>query len=478
MGFPSIPRPALLAAIFLLNFIEFFQTGMLVFAAGPIQGHIGAAPEEYAAISALYASVAVLSISQLTVLVQRLGWRNYLLSALLCFVLGAWLCAGSSSVPVFALGRVLMAMGGGVFMTFSRMLVNLIPPSPQRMQGIAAFGGALSLGITLGPGAAALMVGHQAWGGMFLALALAAIGAAALAARWLPLDAVTLDGRPSRLYVLDAVLLGAGAGLTMYAAQRLSYDWHGERLHVLALLAAGLVLLLAFGLSHARREQPFLQLAVLKSGRYRAALAIFSLCYVVLGLVNAGLPQLVQRALGVGFEQAGQLQTVGMSFTIPAFIVLLLMMKRRPHATKFYVTGFLMLALLGWYFSHLDPRAHAWDSITFRIGLFGGFLVLGMATTAVHGFKDFMADNVVFSQAQQLKNMMGQPALALGVGATGVLLQERSALHGARLAEATLDAGAPLAQQTALLAGMDAFWILMWVGLAGAALLLRQRSFD
>ena len=58
------------------------------------------------------------------------------------------------------------------------------------------------------------------------------------------------------------------------------------------------------------------------------------------------------------------------------------------------------------------------------------------------------------------------------------VLQERGALHGARLAEASLDPAAPLAQQAALLAGMDVFWVLMWVGLGGAALLLRQRAFD
>ena len=45
-------------------------------------------------------------------------------------------------------------------------------------------------------------------------------------------------------------------------------------------------------------------------------------------------------------------------------------------------------------------------------------------------------------------------------------------------AEASLDPAAPLAQQAALLAGMDVFWVLMWVGLGGAALLLRQRAFD
>jgi DHA2 family multidrug resistance protein len=475
------PRPALLGAIFVFNFIEFLSTGMTVFAAPAIMGHIGASPEEYATVSALYAAVAVLSISQMTVLLQRLGWRNYLLAAVLCYMVGAWICATSGSVAGFAAGRLVMAMGGGVFMTVSRMMVNLIPPSPQRLQGIAAYGAALSGGLALGPWVAAKMLGHEAWGGMFLVLAALATLGALIAARWMPPDAVTLDGTPTRMHPLDAMLLGAGAAITLYALQHLTYDWHGERAPLMGHLLLGLALLGAFGLLHARRTAPFLHLEVVRSPRYRLGLVIFSVCYAMLGMVNTLLPQVVQKGLGVGLEQAGELQGIGLLATVIAFIVMLELVKRRPHPTKFFVTGFLMLALLGWRFATLDPRAYAWDAVIFWLGLFGAFLTLGMATTAIHSFKELQADNVVFSNAQQLKNMLGQAGLALGVGMTNIGLQERTALHASRLADkatALPDGGAELARQAGLLAGQDLFWIVMWVGLVGAVLLALQRRFD
>jgi DHA2 family multidrug resistance protein len=306
----TTPRPALLGAIFVFNLIEFLSTGMTVLAAPAIMGHIGASPEEYATVSALYAAVAVLAISQMTVLLQRLGWRNYLLGAVLFYLLGAWVCATSASVAGFAGGRLLMALGGGVFMTVSRMMVNLIPPSPERLQGIAAYGAALSGGLALGPWVAAKMLGHEAWGGMFLVLAVLATLGALIAARWMPQDAVTLDrasgGSPSRMHAIDAMLLAAGAAITLYALQHLTYDWHGERGSLLAHLVLGLALLGAFGLLHARRSAPFLHLGVLRSPRYRLGLVIFSVCYAMLGMVNTLLPQVVQKGLGVGLEQAGE----------------------------------------------------------------------------------------------------------------------------------------------------------------------------
>lgn len=477
-GGGAIPRPALLAAIFVFNLIEFLSTGMTVFAAPAIMGHVGASPEEYATVSALYAAVAVLAISQMTVLVQRLGWRNYLLGAVLCYMLGAWTCATAGGVAAFAAGRLMMALGGGVFMTASRMMVNLIPPSPQRLQGIAAFGGALSCGLALGPWIAAKLLGIEAWGAMFLLLAVLAALGALLAARWLPVDAATLDGTPSRMHLPDAALLGLGAALTLYALQHLAYDWHGERAPLLGRLALGVALLGAFALLHARRARAFLYLRILASARYRLGLVIYGVCYVMLGMVNTLLPQAVQKGLGVGLEQAGELQGIGLLSTVIAFVAMLELVKRRPHPTKFYVTGFLMLALLGWRFATLDPRAAAWDTLMLWLGLFGAFLTLGMATTAIHSFKDVQADNVVFSNAQQLKNMLGQAGLALGVGVTNIGLQERTALHMARLGERALEGGAELARQAGLLASQDLFWIVTWVGVAGAVLLALQRRFD
>jgi MFS family permease len=473
-----IPRPALLATIFVLVLIEFLHSGMIVFAAVPTMGQIGASPEQYSLVTALYAAVAVLAISQMALLIQRLGWRDYLLGSIFLFITGAWICAAATTVAGFAAGRVLMAAGGGAFMTCGRMLVNLIPPSPQRIIGIAAFGGALSTGLAAAPWFAGTFVGREAWSAIFLALILLAVVAAGLALRWLPATAATLEAAASEFDPGDALALGGGVFLLLYGLQRLAYDWHGERpqLFVLVLCGLGLLLLAFHGLG--RRGRPFLRLEMLRSRRYLTGLAIFSLCYAVLGIVNAVLPQLVQGALGVAFEQAGQLQAAGTAAAVPAFVTLLLVVRKRPHATKFYVTAFLLLAAFGWRLSAIDPAAPAWTAVAPWLGLFGAFVMLGMATTALHSFKDLQHDNVLFSHAQQLKNMLGQVGIALGAGCAAVVLQQRAAVHAARLLEQASAAPAVLARQGSLLAGIDLFAALGWIGVAGAAVLAMQRRFD
>jgi hypothetical protein len=474
----AIPRPALLATIFVFVLIEFLQSGMVVFAAGPTMGQIGAAPEQFSLVTALYAGVAVLSISQMTLLIQRLGWRDYLLGSVLLFMAGSWICAACPTVAGYAGGRVLMAAGGGAFMSAGRMLVNFIPPSPQRVAGIAALGSALATGLAAAPWVAGVLIGNEAWGGMFLVLAALAAVAGALAWRTMPADAATLEQPASRVSPGDGLALGAAAFLILFGLQRLTYDWHGERLQMFALLAGGIALAGWFFRSHGRSARPFLRLEMLRSRRYLTGLLIFTLCYVLLGVVNTLLPQLVQRVLGVAFEQAGQLQAAGMAASPLAFAAMLLVVRKRPHATKFYVTAFLLLAAFGWHFARLDPAAPAWTSVVPWLAPFGAFVILAMATTALHAFKDLQFDNVLFAHAQQFKNMLGQFGLALGAGGASVLLQERGALHASRLAEAAASAPAAITQQASLLASVDLFWVLAWIGVASAVVLATQRRFD
>src|SRR4051812_18553605 len=117
---PKAQMPLLLATIFLVALLEFLQANMVVFAAAPLSAQLSASPEQYSLVTVLYASVAVLSTSQLTALVQKLGWRTYMLTTLGVFAAGALLCGSSHDLYMFALGRMLMGAGGGVFFTAAR----------------------------------------------------------------------------------------------------------------------------------------------------------------------------------------------------------------------------------------------------------------------------------------------------------------------------------------------------------------------
>ncbi|RYE99938.1 MAG: arabinose ABC transporter permease, partial [Oxalobacteraceae bacterium] len=103
----------LLPAVFVLCATEFLQAGVVAFGASPMMGEIGAGPEEFSVIASLYACVAVVSIAKQQWLIERIGWRMYLLGTTFVYILGAQLCAYGDRLAPFAMGRVLMAAGGG-----------------------------------------------------------------------------------------------------------------------------------------------------------------------------------------------------------------------------------------------------------------------------------------------------------------------------------------------------------------------------
>jgi hypothetical protein len=346
------------------------------------------------------------------------------------------------------------------------------------MAGIAAFGAALAGGMSAAPWLAGALVGLEAWSALFLVLAVPAALAGVLAWRYLPASGATLDGTPSGFHLADGIVLASAAFLVLYTLQRLGYDWYGERNRAVAGLLAGLGAVAWFLGSHARRKLPFLKMEMLRSRRFVTGLLVFGLCYALLGAFNAALPQLVQRVLGVPLESAGALQAAGLAAALPVFAVMLLVVRKHPQASKFYVTAFLLLCAFGWHFSHLDPAAPVWSGVAPWLGLFGAFVILGMATTALHSFKDLQGDNVLFSNAQQLKNMLGQVGVALGAGGATVLMQARSAVHAARLAEVASAPFAIQSRQAGLLGSLDLFWVMAWIGLAGAVVLAMQRRFD
>lgn len=493
-------QAALLATVFLLNGIEFLQSGMIAFSAPAIMAQINASPDEFVFSVVLYAAVAITAIANQHWLVERLGWRAYVQLSTGIFIVGALICAASASLAEFLLGRAVMACGGAGFMTAARLIINLIQPGSDRMKGIAAFGSALALGNALAPWIASSGVDAGQSTFIFAVPACLAILTALAAGYALPDKVLPLERRSVSAPFVSLVLLVASMAV-LYALQRAAFDFYSDRLPLTACLGAGLF---AAGLlirHQVRHERPMLALRMLRQPRYLAGLTLFAFCYVILGANNTMLPLLLQRALGASWQSVGAVQTAGLSSSIFAFVVMIAILKRAPAPRKFYLVGFAALFYFAWQLSRLTLQASLWRDVLPAIASFGLFLILVLATTAIHSFVDLQRDPVAFSHGQMLKNMMSQFGIALGVAGATVGAQWRVSEHYAVIG-ARFDVGDPvfialrdrlgasvgpqqamaqlaqdLLQQANLLAGIDYFSLLMMVALAAAAVMASQRVF-
>lgn len=433
MNAPRHPREAaLLATVFLLVAIEFLHTGMIAFAASPIMGEISASPEEFTMITASYAVVAIAAIACTSWLVERLGWRSFVQGSVALFVLGAAISAGSAGHVQFMAGRIVMALGGAAFMTMARLLINLMPPSPRRFLGIKMFGSALAIGTGASPWLAAYFVSSGHWYGIFVLLSAMAVLVAGLAQLALP-DELVAHERRSAVQPQALAILLAGCLLSVMAIQRASYDLFADALPLLLLMGVGSAALVLFVRNQVRQERPMLLIKRLAQRRYLSGLAVFFCCYVVLGANGYMLPMLMQRGLGFPWEVVGNVQAAGLIMTLPVFWLIALIVPKRPAPKKFYLAGFGALALSAWQLTQVTPDAGLWTDLLLPIAAFGLFIILVMSTTALHTFSDLQGDNMAFNHGQQLKNMLSQLGIALGVSAAALGTQWRTSVHAAVL---------------------------------------------
>jgi MFS family permease len=501
---PRHPR-LLLVTIFLLTATEYLQSGMIAFGAGPIMGEIGAAPEEFSLVSAIYACVAVAAIAKQRWLAERLGWRRFVLCALAFFVCGAAICGTSDSYHQFLVGRVVMAIGGATFMTSARLLVNLFPPSPARFTGIKFFATALAVGSSSAALLASLAVAYDGWQWIFGLLIALAFVIAVLCLICLPAEVPPHDLRSQSHPVLLMALV-AGTFFVLYAFQRSYYDFYSDMTMLAGAGGLGLLTLGYFVHGMHRGERPLLHLREMRSSRLWSGVALFTFCYALMGATNYIMPQVLQRGLGYAWSSIGPVQAAGLAGTVVTWAVMSQLLPKRPAAKKYYLVGFLALALFGWRVSSLSPEANLWTDFVPALACYGMFIMLVLATTAMHTFREVQHHETVFSHAQQLKNMLAQFGSSLGIAIATAGLQGRTAAHYTALNE-RFAAGDPtylqalhtlteslaqhgaaqpgamasaslaqmLAQQATLLAGLDYFWLVGFVGIAGALVMVTQR---
>lgn len=497
----------LLVTIFLLTTLEFLQAGMIAFAASPIMGETGTSPEEYSFITAAYACVAIIMISKQRWIVERTGWRLYIWTSLAIFITGCIFCAESSTYSAFMAGRVIMAIGGASFMTGARVLVNLLPPSPLRFTGIKFFATGLAVGTALSPWLASLSVSEDTWGGIFYILTALSILTFVTSSFCLP-DVVPSDTVKSASHPFLLMWLAGGAFSILWAFQRSNYNFFSDSIILVTIAITGLSSLYYFFRSMARYNgRPLLMVHTLFTNkRYIAGVALFSLCYLILGANNYVIPQLLQSGLGYTWITVGKWHAIGLSSALIAWFIMGWVMPKRPASKKFFVIGFMALAIYGWKMHNLTPTANLINDVLPALLCNGIFIMLVMATTAVHTFREVQHNETVFSHAQQVKNMIAQLFMALGITCATLLMQWRTTVHYGYLnsniersnflyqdtvAKITsiYSEHLPLSkshslslsyiaqtvkQQSIIIASMDFYMIITIIGAAGALIMIKQ----
>lgn len=362
----------------------------------------------------------------------RFGMRATFVAAMVVFIMGSLLGAGSHSLEALVLGRVLQGAGAGLIQPMAVLLIFQV--FPERARGTAL--GVYSLGVifspALGPAIGGGLIDLFDWRVVFVATIPLVLAAIPLAFLFLPLRQGV--GRGPRLDWQGLLLVMSVLALTLNGLAEGHREGWGETATVLKLGGAG-VAAAAFLAWESLHPFPILNLRLFANPGFALAglvimltgLAVYGSTYLIPLFV-----QLIQHysptsagqvllpagvAMMIGFPLAGRL-----SHHIDARLLL---------SAGVAMFGVSMLLLSGVSTSVSFATMAAWIALS-RFGI-------ATLMPSAQGSAMRLVDPSMLRFAAPAMTFLTQAGGALGVASLSVLLQERAAFH--------IDAVAPLVSE-------------------------------
>jgi EmrB/QacA subfamily drug resistance transporter len=293
---PTPTRTLLILGIGTLGFV-LAQTTVIP-ALGDLQRELGASTTGITWMVTAYLLVASIATPILGRLGDMFGKERLLAVSLALFAAGSVVSALSNSLTALIIGRGLQGLGGGVF-PLSFGIIRDEFPREKVPTGIAMLGAIAAIGSGIGLPLGGVLVDGPGWHWIFWLAAVMGVAATITTHFFVPESPVRT---PGRVDLAGAGLLAAGLTALLIAISR-GADWGWGSVSTLGLIAAGLVVLVAFGLFERRTPAPLVNMHTF----VRRPVLTTNISTVLIGSAMIGtfvlVPQLAQlpKSGGVGF---------------------------------------------------------------------------------------------------------------------------------------------------------------------------------
>ncbi|MFT3721098.1 MFS transporter [Pseudorhodoferax sp.] len=464
----------LIALICGLVGVEFLESGMFVFAAAPIMKAIDAAPQKFALVQMAFAVGNIFMVATQQWMTRHMGYRRYLMLALVLFGLGDVGSALATNLPEMVVARMLQGMGGGAFFLSTRVLIPLLFSVPMRPLASRCFLLTIfGMGV-VAPALAAVLVDAWGWQWIFWIQAPIVVVLAVGVQRLMPRH-LGKSAEPVRWSLIPIVLLLLAVGLVQWVFSEADHGLLEQPQHLALAAMAGITLLGLFSLHQWRHDEPLLHLRDLANPGFMAGMGLFAAYYFIVNFNNYLFPQYAERGLGLPVVTTGWLNSFSGLVTFVAVVIYSRYSARVENKRPMMIAGCLCMAASAWWMALLpvDAPIAALCAPLAAKGLFGVLMILPVSALTWRALGD-----THFAKGYQAKNMMRQMMISLASAAAAVALHSESTAQHARLAQA--GAGAPpaphLGAQAVFLAGQDLYvWIAVMALLAAVVVATQKR---
>ncbi|MFD6896138.1 MFS transporter [Rhodococcus sp. NPDC060086] len=302
-------RPSLLVGVLAFTGIVGALTQTLVV---PLIGQLPAMLDTTASNASWVITVTLLAGAVATPVIGRLGdtygKRRMLLICTVPLILGAVVCALSSSLLPMLLGRGLQGLGVGLIPLGISLLRDALPPE-RLHSSIALMSASMGIGGALGLPIAAAVAENTSWRVLFWATAV--LSAVVFVLLWNVVPDGSRKANPGRFDMVGAIGLGIALTSLLLAVSK-GADWGWGSATTLELFALAAIVLVAWGWWELRRTDPLVDLRIAA----RPAVLLTNAASLVVGFgmyaQSLIIPQLLQLPTETGYGLGQSMLEMGL----------------------------------------------------------------------------------------------------------------------------------------------------------------------
>ncbi|KAA0959215.1 multidrug efflux MFS transporter [Planococcus sp. ANT_H30] len=350
-----VKRPKLIAAILMLgSFIGLFGETALNMALTNIMEDFSISASTAQWLTTGYLLVLAVLVPLSAYLVRWFTTRQLIVSALVISSLGATLAAVAPSFSILLAGRLIQAIGTGIFLPLMFSVVLMIFPIQKRGSVMGIVGLVLTSGPALGPTLSGLIIQVSSWHYIFWVM-IALNGFLLLGA--LTIENVSTISKP-KIDVASLVLSTIAFGGIIYSLAALAETSLTAPL-VFGPLTAGFIALLLFILRQLKMSQPMIDLRVFNYSMFSLGTLLMVATLFVILSVSILIPIYLKSVLAYSSIAAGLLM-------LPANLL-----------------NILMAPIVGSSFDRVGARLYTRVGFAFMTVAAIAFIVILSATTPV-----------------------------------------------------------------------------------------------
>ena len=345
---------------------------------------------------------------------DRFGARRIFVAALVIFTLGSIACGAAQNFPMLVVTRAVQGFGGAMMTPVGRLILLRSFPRRELVKAMTYTTLPAIVGPVIGPLLGGLLTTYASWRWIFYVNIPFGLVGILLALRY-----VEDTGRPARtpFDVPGFLLVGSGVALIQFGMEAVGKPFLPSGA-VLALLAAAVVLLLAFGFYARRVAHPAVDLTLFRQRTFAVGTLAGGLCRIGLNGAPFLLPLMLQVGFGLTPVASGSLTFVSSIGAI--FVRILAGRLLRWFGFRTVLGGSALLgavAVAG--FALLEPSTPHWvlAAYIFAFGLLRSTQFMSSNTLS---YADLPAAQL--SQATSLGGVLQQLSVSFGVSASAMVL--------------------------------------------------------